>query len=108
MEDISAEEFNMLSKSDLKDYILIDVREELEFHTYNIGGKNIPLGKLPVMIAEDDFDFDKNDTLILICQRGIRSKTAKHILEQNGYQSVRNLSGGLLKLQRLINQSNLT
>jgi hypothetical protein len=25
---------------------LLDVREEIEYHTYNIGGKNIPLTQL--------------------------------------------------------------
>jgi rhodanese-related sulfurtransferase len=77
---------------------MIDVREELEFHTFNIGGKNIPLGKL---LAEmDELEYDKNDELIVLCQRGIRSETARRVLMDHGYKNVRNLKGGLLAWRR--------
>ncbi|RKR83622.1 rhodanese-related sulfurtransferase [Mucilaginibacter gracilis] len=78
---------------------LLDVRDELEFHTYNIGGSNIPLGKLPTML--DDLDWDKDEEIIVICKMGLRSKTGKHILQQNGYQNVKNLEGGLTAIQKL-------
>ena len=78
---------------------LLDVRDELEFHTYNIGGSNIPLGKLPTML--DDLDWDKDDEIIVVCKMGLRSKTGKHILQQNGYQNVKNLEGGLTAIQKL-------
>jgi rhodanese-related sulfurtransferase len=78
---------------------LLDVRDELEFHTYNIGGLNIPLGKLPAQT--DDLDWNKSDEIIVICKIGLRSKTGKHILEQNGYHNVKNLEGGLIALQKL-------
>lgn len=101
MEDISTLEFiDLLKKDDLK-CILLDVREEIEFHTYNVGGQNLPLGKLSVALDNDDLDFNKEDTIIVICQRGIRSKTAKTVLVQNGYKNVRNLEGGLLNLRRV-------
>jgi len=102
MEDISAEEFKILSNNPTAKYALLDVREELEFYTYNIGGENIPLGKLSHVLADDDFPFDKEETIILICQRGLRSKTAKLLLQQHGFTKTQNLLGGLLKLQRLI------
>lgn len=79
--------------------ILLDVRDELEYHTYNIGGINIPLGKLPSEL--EDLEWDKNDEIIVFCKIGMRSKTAKHILEQNGYQNVKNLEGGLTAIQKL-------
>jgi rhodanese-related sulfurtransferase len=78
---------------------ILDVRDELEYHTYNIGGENIPLGKLPSVL--DDLDWEKDDEIIVICKMGLRSKTGKHILQQNGYQNVKNLEGGLTALQRL-------
>ena len=100
MEDINVEEFAdlRLKNTDLQ---VLDVREVLEFHTFNIGGLNIPLGKLPETIDNDDLDFDAEQPIIVICQRGIRSKTAKVILENAGYKQVRNLTGGLIKLQRI-------
>jgi rhodanese-related sulfurtransferase len=101
MEDISSIEFLKLLKEENHNAILLDVREEIEFHTYNVGGTHLPLGKLPGAIANDELDFSKDDTVIVICQRGIRSKTAKTVLEQNGYKNVRNLLGGLLNLRKI-------
>ena len=100
MDDISVEEFAHLiaHKNNLN---LLDVRENLEYHTFNIGGINIPLGKLTAVIEDEDLEFAVEDTIIVICQRGLRSKTAKLILENAGYKKVRNLSGGLVKLQRI-------
>jgi rhodanese-related sulfurtransferase len=45
--------------------------------------------------------WNKNDEIIVICQAGLRSETAQSILQQNGYQNVRNLIGGLLALRRM-------
>lgn len=81
---------------------IIDVRNELEFHTYNIGGENIPLGKLMNVI--DELDYNKNDELIVVCQHGIRSETARRILTDHGYLNVKNLSGGLVAWQRIKNK----
>ena len=73
---------------------LIDVREQLEFHTFNIGGENIPLGKL---LAEvDEMEYDTDQEIVVICQRGLRSETARRVLESKGFTNVKNLSGGLL------------
>jgi rhodanese-related sulfurtransferase len=80
---------------------IIDVREELEYHTFNVGGENIPLGRLPVSI--EDISIDKEEEIIVICQRGIRSATAQKILETSGYSNVRNLEGGLLAFRRINN-----
>ena len=78
---------------------LLDVREEIEYHTYNIGGKNVPLSKLNAHIAT--LSDNKNDELIVICKAGLRSETARLLLKENGYGQVRNLTGGLLALQKL-------
>jgi rhodanese-related sulfurtransferase len=77
---------------------LLDVREELEYHTFNIGGLNIPLGKLATNL--DNMDWDKDDEIIVMCKIGMRSNTGKLILQQNGYTNVKNLKGGLIALQR--------
>ncbi len=77
---------------------LIDVREELEYHTFNIGGDNIPLGKLPQQ--SEDLDFDKSGEIIVLCQRGIRSRTGQQILQSAGFTNVKNLEGGLLAYRK--------
>ena len=78
---------------------LLDVREVIEFHTYNIGGTNIPLSK----VAENStmLGYNKTDEIIVVCRAGIRSKTACLILMEDGYRHVRNLTGGLMALQKL-------
>ena len=78
---------------------LIDVREEIEYHTYNIGGKNIPLSALSAHLS--DLNYNKTDEIIVICKVGLRSQTAQNILQQHGYQNVKNLTGGLISVQKL-------
>ncbi len=78
---------------------LLDVREEIEFHTYNIGGKNIPLSKFNENI--DRAGYNKTDEIIVICMVGLRSETASIMLVDKGYAHARNLTGGLLALQKL-------
>lgn len=95
--EISATDLkNRLSNSEsLK---ILDVREEIEYHTYNIGGTNIPLGIIRMV---EDYNFNKSDEIIVVCQRGIRSRTACRILESLGYLNTRNLTGGLTAMRRL-------
>ena len=77
---------------------VLDVRGKIEYHTYNIGGKNIPLADLKDNLK--DLEWNKTDEIIVICTAGLRSATAKSILELNGYNNIRNLAGGLLALQK--------
>lgn len=80
---------------------LLDVRGEMEYHTFNIGGKNIPLPDLQENM--DDLEWNKDDEIIVICKAGLRSATAQSILELKGYKNIRNLTGGLIAWQK--NQS---
>lgn len=77
---------------------LLDVREELEYLTFNVGGKNLPVSRLSSAINE--LPYNKNDELIVICTMGKRSETACNLLAENGYKNVRNLAGGLIALQK--------
>ncbi|WP_395805888.1 rhodanese-like domain-containing protein [Daejeonella sp.] len=98
MKDILAVEF-IERNTDSSSFTLIDVREELEYLTFNVGGENIPLGKLLREI--DELDYDKEKEIIVICQRGLRSETAKRALINMGFTNVRNLIGGLLAIRKL-------
>src|ERR1700748_652200 len=98
MQQISAQSFNSRLQSG-QPLNLLDVREEIEYHTYNIGGKNIPLSKLIEKLSL--VHPNKTDEIIVICKAGLRSQTAQTILLQNGFTNVTNLSGGLLALQKL-------
>lgn len=78
---------------------LLDVREKIEYYTRNIGGINIPVGKLNESLSQLPWQY--NEEIIVICSAGLRSETAQSILKQNGYQNVKNLTGGLLALEKL-------
>ncbi|MEO6149984.1 MAG: rhodanese-like domain-containing protein, partial [Mucilaginibacter sp.] len=79
--------------------VIIDVREEIEYHTYNIGGVNMPLSTLPNTIEE--LGYNKTDEIVVICKAGIRSRTAQVLLQQHGYQNVKNLTGGLIAFHKI-------
>lgn len=96
--DISATEFDLRYQND-NSFIIIDVREQLEFQTFNLGGINIPLGAILTDI--ENIDYEKEEEIVVICQRGLRSETARRVLSQHGYKNVRNLTGGLLAVQKL-------
>lgn len=98
MTDIVATEMIMRLKNS-EPINLLDVREPIEYHTWNIGGVNIPVAALENNL--DELEWDKNDEIVVVCRAGIRSVTAKSILELNGYKNIRNLTGGLLALQKL-------
>ena len=97
MTDISANEMHVRLKNG-EHLNLLDVRGEMEYHTFNIGGKNIPLPVLENNL--DELDWNKTDEIIVICKVGMRSATAKSILELNGYENIRNLTGGLIAFQK--------
>lgn len=78
---------------------LIDVREPVEFATFNIGGINIPLGKLSA--AADTLPYHQNEEIIVICKMGLRSETGQQLLRAQGFKNVRNLEGGLLALHKI-------
>jgi phage shock protein E len=75
---------------------IIDVRTEREFKSGHIHGSiNIPLDKLQINIAK----LKKDKAIITCCASGIRSATAKRILQNSGFTDVHN-GGGWASLQR--------
>jgi rhodanese-related sulfurtransferase len=78
-----------------EDFQLIDVREDFEYETSNIGGQLIPLGG--ILIEADKID--KNKPVVVMCRSGKRSAAAIMQLEQQGYTNLSNLKGGILAWQ---------
>ncbi|GAA4103131.1 rhodanese-like domain-containing protein [Mucilaginibacter panaciglaebae] len=75
-----------------EDFQLIDVREDFEYETSNIGGQLIPLGG--ILIEADKISKDK--PVVVMCRSGKRSAAAIAQLEQRGYTNLSNLQGGIL------------
>jgi rhodanese-related sulfurtransferase len=74
------------------DFQLIDVREDFEYETSNIGGVLIPLGG--ILIETDKISKDK--PVVVMCRSGKRSAAAIMQLEQRGFTNLYNLQGGIL------------
>ena len=73
---------------------LIDVREEEEVEESCIPGVlHISLRDLPDRVAE----IDPSQETILVCRSGRRSRIACKFLMFQGYQNVKNLSGGMIE-----------
>ncbi len=75
-----------------EDFQLIDVREEFEYETSNLGGQLIPLGG--ILIEADKVSKDK--PVVVMCRSGKRSAAAIMQLQQLGYNNLTNLQGGIL------------
>ncbi len=74
---------------------LLDVRTERERSSAHIGGLHIPLNQLHHQLQELQTDC----TWVIYCHSGQRSATATQWMLENGFASVFNLKGGILKAQ---------
>ena len=77
-----------------EDFVLIDVREPQEHENFNIGGILIPMNT----VFQNLHIIPKDKTVILYCQKGIRSGLVIQRLQQKySYTNLLNLSGGIDK-----------
>lgn len=84
--------------------IMIDVREPHEWEQQHLDGvEKISLGVLPAKIA--DLGDWKDKEVVMICRSGGRSGRATMFLQQQGFENVRNLSGGMLAWRDAIDSS---
>lgn len=92
--ELSVHELKTLMDENNLPFIL-DVREEWEYETANLGGYLIPLGQLSDRL--DELESHQDDDLIVVhCKSGGRSAQAVRFLEAVGYPNVKNLRGGTL------------
>ena len=78
------------------DVILIDVREQWEYDDGHIPGiTHIPMGEIPNRLAEIPSDIP----VVLTCRSGNRSSQVTAFLQENGYENVHNMQGGILAWQ---------
>jgi Pyridine nucleotide-disulphide oxidoreductase, dimerisation domain./Pyridine nucleotide-disulphide oxidoreductase./Rhodanese-like domain. len=89
--DISVFHWDEIENIDVSKSIILDVRTDMEYQLGNIKGSiNIPVDELRENL--DKIPKDKN--IYVYCQVGLRGYIACRILMQNGFKSVKNLSGG--------------
>lgn len=92
VKEITVQELKTLM-DEKKDFQLIDVREEFEYESANIGATLIPLGN--ILLEADKIEKDK--LVVIHCRSGARSAAAIMQLEQQfGFTNLVNLKGGIL------------
>lgn len=93
--DISYKDLKSLMKN--KYIVLIDVRSGQEYEEGHLDGAiNIPVYNIEKEISK--YVRNTEDTIILYCSSGSRSRQAKEILENLGYSEVYNLKEGIDKI----------
>lgn len=71
--------------------LLIDVREDWEYRKGHAkGARNIPLSQLQQRSKE----VPRDRSIFVICQSGHRSMQAAKVLQQQGWETITNVTGG--------------
>ncbi len=91
--DISVQELRQKLAAGEK-FVFIDVREPWEYEEFNLGATLMPLGDLINKIWE--LEDHKNDEIVVHCRSGSRSGMAQSLLQAQGFNNVRNLTGGVM------------
>ena len=97
---VSSEELEALLKERAKgnaDFILVDVREQMEYDAGHIKGVDMlkPTSTFQSW-AQSFLDENKDKTVIFTCRTGSRSGQVFNIFKQNGMQNAINHSGGIM------------
>jgi NADPH-dependent 2,4-dienoyl-CoA reductase/sulfur reductase-like enzyme/rhodanese-related sulfurtransferase len=93
VEGIRASEVREKLKISKENFQVLDVREEDEVKTKRISGTTwIPYGELKKRLGE----LDKRKEIAVHCESGLRSYKACLKLQQEGYENVKNIDGGML------------
>lgn len=98
IQEISVQELKNLIDNGV-DFQLIDVRESFEYEHSNIDGLHIPL--VDILLKKDLISKDK--PVIVQCRSGKRSAQAVLLLQQEGFDNLSNLAGGILAWRDQIN-----
>ncbi|MFV0520210.1 MAG: rhodanese-like domain-containing protein [Lachnospirales bacterium] len=87
-QQLSLNEFKELIAKD-SSLKIIDVRDIGEYNSgYIKGAINIPLKTIATNI--NNYDINKNDTIVLYCKSGGRAKLAESFLNRSGFTNVKN------------------
>ena len=78
--------------------LVLDVRDTAAFANGHLrDAKNIPLTELVGRVGE--LDKSKSKTVVLVCQKGVRSPLAAKVLAKAGFEDVVSLDGGVTAWQ---------
>ena len=81
---------------DRDDVVVLDVREQWEYDEGHIPGVvHLPMNEVPARLDEIPTD----QTVVLTCRSGNRSGQVTKFLEENGFDNVHNMEGGIVAWQ---------
>jgi len=101
MKEITAQQLHEKIQSKA-DFQLIDVREEYEYETANLGGELIPMGQVFNEIGK----INKDKDVVVYCRSGNRSGVVINELEKRfGYTNLYNLKGGIVAYAREVDNT---
>ena len=76
---------------------LVDVRQAYEYAEYHISSARLlPLGELSARFVSE---LDPADTIVCVCEHGVRSRHAAQFLASQGYGNVATMTGGMVQYQ---------
>ncbi len=79
-----------------KRVLLIDVREAWEFETASIKADDFDVMHIPMQTVPDHLSsIDAERPIACLCHHGSRSQHVANFLQQNGFKTVVNISGGI-------------
>ncbi|WP_323755900.1 molybdopterin-synthase adenylyltransferase MoeB [Roseivirga sp.] len=99
-DEITVQELHRMIESGNPPFIL-DVREPYEYAISNLKGLNIPLFELGAELDQ----LSQNETMVIHCKSGQRSRKALELLKKEGFSKLKNLKGGILAWQKEIDHS---
>ncbi len=106
MQEITVQEFKERLDSEKPNVFLLDVREPFEQYQSKIKYDNsrlIPVGELANRV--DEIESHKDKEIVCLCRSGSRSEQACKLLEEEGFENVKNLKGGINKWAKEIDTS---
>jgi rhodanese-related sulfurtransferase len=105
MKEITVQELKKKIDNNEKVFIL-DVREPFEQYQSKLDYDNstlIPLGDLNNRV--DEIESHKDEQVVCLCRSGARSAKACELLEDQGFENVANLKGGINQWAKDIDNS---
>jgi rhodanese-related sulfurtransferase len=80
--------------------VVLDVREPWELQTAHVvNTKNIAMGDVP---AKAHQDLDPEEHIVVMCHHGVRSANVTAWLQQQGFEKVQSLQGGIDRWARTV------
>ncbi len=74
------------------DFVLLDVREHVEYQTARVDGSVlIPMGEIPSRLQ----DLDPDAHIVTMCHSGMRSMNVTVWLRDQGFERVQSMRGGI-------------